>query len=486
MESNIDNAAPSAEGAGARRQGKHPKGLWYLAATELAERVSFHGMQALLVLYMTSYLLISPHAEDILGFAQYRSLMDSVFGQLSPTALAVQTFGFYVGLVYSAPLLGGWIGDSLISRKAAIISGCLLIAGGQFALASNSLFLVALGLLVAGAGLLRGNLSTQVKALYEDGDPREADAFQIYYVAINIGAFAAPLLTGTLAALYGWHFGFIIAGVWVLFGLGIYLAGCRYFSPEQQTKRGKRLPLDAAEKSRLVALFIVCIPLAATWVSQTQVWNAYNLWARDHVYLSFYGFEVPVPWLQAFNGIVPIVALPLLVALWRSQAKRAREPDQLSKLAFGCFFTALGTLWLALAPLGESAAGRAPLAWALMFHVIMGLGWLYTTPIAIALYAAKSPISYRGTMLGVANLTVFTGSILGGWLGGLYEKITPGYFWFLHAAIAAAGAVFLVVLSPFLRRLLDRIASGDGAAFPAFLRSDEGQERAEAKCIERV
>jgi POT family proton-dependent oligopeptide transporter len=476
VKSKNDNAARPSDLVSIAPQRKHPTGLWYLAGTEFAERISFHGMQALLVLYMTSYLLLPPHAEDILGFAQYRNLIESVLGPLSVTALAVQTFGLYVGFVYSAPLLGGWIGDRLISRQAAIISGCLFIAAGQFALASNELFLIALGLLVAGAGLLRGNLSIQVKALYEDGDPREADAFQIYYVAINIGAFAAPLLTGTLAAIYGWHFGFIIAGVSVFLGLGFYLAGCRHFAPEKRLQRGARLPLESDEKSRLLALFIVCVPLAAAWVSQTQIWNAYNLWARDHVELNLYGLAVQVPWLQAFNGIVPIVALPLLVALWRFQARRGREPDPLSKLALGCLLTALGTLWLALAPLDEST-DRSPLAWTLVFHVVMGLGWLYITPITVALFVAKSPVNYRGTMLGVANLVVFVGSVLGGWIGGFYETISPRDFWLLHAVIAAAGAVFLAVFSPALRQLLGGAASAGVATFPSMLQPDDISER---------
>ena len=473
MKSKKDDVAPAADLDSIERRRRHPTGLWYLAGTEFAERISFHGMQALLVLYMTGYLLVSPHTDDILGFSYYRDLVDSVFGQLSITALAVQTFGLYVGFVYSAPLVGGWIGDRFVSRRTAIIAGCLFIAAGQFALASDRLFLIALGLLVTGAGLLRGNLSIQVKALYEDGDSREADAFQIYYVAINIGAFAAPLLTGTLAAIYGWHFGFVIAGVSVLFGLGIYLAGCRHLTPEHRVQRGTRPPLEAEEKKRLLALFIVCVPLAATWVSQAQVWNTYNLWARDYVDLDLYGLQVPVPWLQAFNGIIPIVVLPLLVALWRYQARKGREPDQLSKLALGAFFTALGTLWLALAPLGGSPDGRAPLVWAFIFHVLIGIGWLYTTPITVALFVAKSPASYRGTMLGVANLVVFVGSVLGGWIGGFYEEISPRDFWLLHGAIAVVGAIFLVLSSPGLRRLLNGSAPKRNEVSPSMLPPDE-------------
>src|SRR3954470_22752458 len=176
-----------------------PRGLWVLAGAELWERISFHGMQALLVLYMAGVLFLPGHVEHVAGFAQFRGAVETVTGPLSVQALAAQTFGLYIGLVYFTPVLGGAIGDRLIGRRAAVTIGAVLMTCGHFSLAFDESFLAALLLLILGAGLLRGNLSAQVKSLYADGDRREADAFQLYYVGINIGAFIAPILTGALA-----------------------------------------------------------------------------------------------------------------------------------------------------------------------------------------------------------------------------------------------------------------------------------------------
>ena len=181
----------------------HPAGLWVLAGTEFWDRVSFHGMQALLVLYMVGTLLLPGHVEHVAGFASFRAGVEAITGPLSVTALAAQLFGLYVGLIYFTPVVGGWIGDRVTGRRIAVSSGALLMTAGHVGLAFDKTFLLALLLLIAGAGLLRGNLAAQVKALYADGDPREADAFQLYYVGINVGAFVAPLVTGALATVYG-------------------------------------------------------------------------------------------------------------------------------------------------------------------------------------------------------------------------------------------------------------------------------------------
>src|SRR3954469_24494789 len=118
-----DLAATPADFAPQRDAFDQPTGLWVLAGTELWERISFHGMQALLVLYMVGALLLPGHIEHVAGFAAYRSVIESFTGPLSVQALAAQTFGFYVGLVYFTPVIGGAIGDRLIGRRAAIIIG---------------------------------------------------------------------------------------------------------------------------------------------------------------------------------------------------------------------------------------------------------------------------------------------------------------------------------------------------------------------------
>ncbi|BEV01986.1 hypothetical protein [Novosphingobium olei] len=158
----------------------------------------------MLVLYMTGDLL--PDAQRtsrVLGFAFYRSVLETMTGHLSDTAIATQTFGLYMAMATGLPLVGGWLGDRLIGRKIAVGAGALLMTSGHLALAFDRLFLLALVLLVAGAGLLRGNLSAQIKALYAAGDRREEAAFQYYYVAVNTGLFVAPLVSGTVAAIWG-------------------------------------------------------------------------------------------------------------------------------------------------------------------------------------------------------------------------------------------------------------------------------------------
>ena len=145
---------------------------------------------------------------------------------------------------------------------------------------------------------------------------------------------------------------------------------------------------------------------------------------------------------------------------WRYQAARGREPDDIAKLALGCLWFAVGTLWLAAAQWVAGADGRAPLLWAVAFHLISNLGWLYHAPIAAALYAAKAPPAWRGTLMGISLLTVFTASIISGRLGGLYEAVTPAQFWLLHAVIVGAGWMVLLVLGRPLRRML----AGDAEA----------------------
>ena len=191
--------------------------------------------------------------------------------------------------------------------------------------------------------------------------------------------------------------------------------------------------------------------LALFWVAQSQVWNVYNLWVRDHVELGILGWTMPVPWLQAIDGLAPVVLLAPTLAVWRWQFRRGREPDEVAKLAIGCLIFAAGCAWLALAPVGH---GRAPLLWAIGFHLLSNEGWLFFVPIALALWSRSAPASVNGVMVGVYYLSTFFGSLVSGRLGGLYEAWSPQRFWSLHAGIVAAAGVIFVVLGDRLRHEL--------------------------------
>lgn len=433
-----------------------PRGLWVLAATELWDRISFHGMQALLMLYMVGALLLPGHVEHVAGFATFRAGVEWLTGPLSVQALAAQTFGLYTGLIYFTPVIGGAIGDRVIGRRAAVIAGGLLMTAGHFSLAFDRSFLLALLFLILGAGLLRGNLSAQVKSLYADGDRREADAFQLYYVGINLGAFLAPIITGALATWYGWHTGFAFAGFGMLAGLLVYLLGQHHLpSGTRSMVVHDQVALSPGERHRILALILLLPFLTCFWIAQSQVWNVYNLWVRDHLDLMVGGFQVPVPWLQALDGLAPIIVMGPFLAFWRWQAAHGAEPDDLGKMALGCLIFAAGTLWLAAAPLVSGADGRAPLLWAVAFHLLSNIGWLYFTPISLAIFATKSPKAVRGTMIGVNALTAFFGSVVSGRLGGLYEHLPAARFWLIHAAIVGGGGIGIWLVRRPLRRLLE-------------------------------
>ena len=437
-----------------------PRGLVFIAATELWDRISFHGMQALLVLYMVEQLLLPGHIEHIVGFAHLRAIVEFVTGPLSTQALATQIFGVYVGLVYFTPVFGGLLGDRLLGRIRAVSLGALLMTAGHFCMAFDESFLLALLFLILGAGFLRGNLAPQLGELYAPEDRRRTIAFQIYGSAVNLGAFIAPLATGALGQAYGWHAGFAFAGFGMLFGLCIYLSGRRNLPKEAPSgsRDQRREPLTRIER-RAVLFLLLLVPIASLfWIAQSQVWNTYNLWVRDHIALRFGHWTMPVPWLQSLDGLSPFLCLPPLLVFWRWQASREREPNELTKMAIGCFLFAVSTFWLGCAGLFDWPGGRAPLLWAVAFHVGSNFGWLYFSPVAISLFSRTAPRSVNATMVGVYFLSIFLGSVISGRLGGLYEKLTAFEFWSIHAALCALGGAILLVAASVSARASARAA----------------------------
>ena len=435
-------------GADAREWFGHPRGLPVLGATELWERISFHGMQALLTLYMVGQLFTPGHIEHIVGFAGFRAAIEAVTGPLTPLALATQIFGLYVGLVYLVPVFAGALGDRWFGRTRMVAAGAVLMTAGHFCMAFDQSFLLAMLLLIVGAGALRGNLAPQVGELYAREDARRDVGFQLYYSMVNLGAFIAPVVTGWLAQAISWHVGFAFAGVGMLIGLIIYLAGQHVVVPAApRPARGEKAPPLTAEERRRVLALIALVPVAALfWIAQSQVWNTYNLWVRDHIELSVGSFLVPVPWLQAIDGLSPFICLPPMLMFWRWQAARGREPDEFAKAAIGCFIFAAATLWLAAAGLVTDGHGRTPLLWAVAFHLSSNLGWLYYTPTMLALFTRVGPASANATLVGVLALGTFLGTLISGRLGGLYERMTAAQFWSLHAALVGLGGVIFLMI----------------------------------------
>ena len=204
----------------------HPAGLFVLFFTEMWERFSYYGMRALLVLYMVNRLIDGVHNGTIhvVGFMALQHGIEGVFGHMNVQPLASQIYGLYTAFVYFTPLFGGMLADRILGQRKTVVIGGILMAIGQFLLATESLFLFGLMFLIVGNGCFKPNISTQVGSLYPPGDPRRDRAFTIFYMGVNLGAFFSPLVCGTLGQLYGWGYGFAAAGVGMVAGLIFYMS----------------------------------------------------------------------------------------------------------------------------------------------------------------------------------------------------------------------------------------------------------------------
>lgn len=430
-----------------------PRGLAFLSFTEAWERFSYYGMTALLVLYMTQQLLLAGHVENIVGFPAFRAGLESVFGPMTTLALASQIMGLYTGFVYFTPVIGGWIADRIIGRRAAVVIGAVMMSAGHLAMAFDQSFLLALLLLISGCGLLKGNISTQVGELYreEDGEGRTR-GFAIFSMAINVGAFVGPLLCGLLAQLYGWHAGFGLAAALMLIGLFTYLAGLKHLAPPQRAAPQQA----AAEKSegewRIVAALIVA---AGITIFQTigyyQNTNLGLIWIDAKVDLDFFGFHIPVSWFNSIDPLASIVGVPFLIALWKWQDAHGGEPDDLTKIGLGAWMTAGANALLAIAAF---AMPRVPAIIPILYDVILGIAFLYYWPVLLALVSRTAPANVKATLMGAVFLSLFVGNFIIGWIGGLYEHMTPVMFWAMHAGISAIGGVLALVLAAPLKRAL--------------------------------
>lgn len=439
----------------------HPRGLGYLAFTEAWERFSYYGMQTLLVLYMVNQLLKPGHIENIAGFEQLHAVLGR---ELSGQALASAIFGLYTSMVYLTPILGGLLADRVLGRTRTVVIGASLMAAGHFLMAFDQSFLLALLCLVLGVGCFKGNLASQVGALYGPGDLRRADAFQIFYLAINAGVIAAPLVAGTLGEKVGWHYGFGAAGVGMVIGLVIYLAGRKHLPADPILQRGPK-----AEKPKLgrrervtTAVLLALLPvLAIAAIGNQQIFNAYLVWAERTADFSLAGFQVPTTWLITLDSIVSVSFLAGTVAFWRLWARRFPEPDEVTKITIGCLISVTGFLALAAgAAVAASTGTKVALGWLVAFHVLNSAGFANIFPVGLALYARAAPAAVGATIIGIYYLHLFAANAMVGWIGGFLERMPAVQFWGLHAGLAlAAGLIFLVA-----RKLAGRMLAPTDAA----------------------
>ncbi|PZU50220.1 MAG: MFS transporter [Sphingomonas sp.] len=420
----------------------HPKGLGYLSFSEAFERFSYYGMQALLVLYMVKYLLLPGNFERVWGLSQLQGFLGGLEGQ----PLASSIFGLYTSLVYLTPIAGGLIADRWLGKRRTVLLGAITMAVGHFLMAFEPAFLLALLCLIVGTGLFKGNIASQVGGLYGPDDNRRADAFQIFYLGINAGVIASPLIVGTLGETVGWHWGFGAAGIGMLIGLGIYIAGQKHLPADPVRVRGEPGPkLTPAEWKQTAGLLALIPVLAIAIIPNNQIFNAYLLWGDGAFDLQFGGTTLPTTWLVTLDAIVSVSFLAGVALFWRWWSRTRKEPDELGKILIGCGFSMAGMLVLAFAASTQADGQKIGLALPVLFHVLNSIGFAHIMPVSLALFARVAPAPLNATVIGIYYLSLSAGNFLVGRIGGLFSTMEPAAFWLLHAGLAvAAGVGFLL------------------------------------------
>ena len=277
---------------------------------------------------------------------------------------------------------------------------------------------------------------------------------QIYYAMVNLGGFVAPLITGALGQSYGWHYGFGFAGIGMLVGLIIYLVGAPHLPPgPPRPAAAQNRSLNRAERDTVVALLLLMPLLTLYWVVNTQEWNTYNIWARDHVDLRILSWHMPVAWVQSLASLAAVGLVPVVLLFWRWLAATGREPDEIGKLKLGCLIMGAFTACDALSTLIFGAPHKVPLLWIVITDMGESFGYLHVQPVAIALFARMAPPSTKAMLIGVYFLAIFFGGLISGRLGSLYDHWSATEFWLLHAGIVCAAGLLFPLFGTPLRRL---------------------------------
>lgn len=391
----------------------HPRGLSILFFTEMWERFSFYGMRAILVLYLT---------RETLGD-------NPGLGWSSAEALAL--YGWYTMLVYVMSIPGGIIADKWLGQKKTVILGGMLLIAGHLTLAVNNMvgFYTGLVLIISGVGCLKPNISSMVGGLYKSGDPRRDSGFTIFYIGINIGAATAPLLIGYIGEVYGWHYGFGLAGIGMMIGQAIYLWGQKYlkdvgnFIPASKlegTKTNK--PLTKIDKDRVIVLLISFIIVIVFWAAYEQAGGLMNIYTHDKIDRVILGFEIPASLFQSVSAIFVIIFGTIVASFWRKRQLKGKESSSLFKMAIGTMIMGTGFLMMTGAALEVQDGGKALLIWLILSYLLQVIGELSISPVALSFITKLAPLKYASIMMGIYFAAGGIGNKVAGLVGELATR----------------------------------------------------------------
>jgi POT family proton-dependent oligopeptide transporter len=441
----------------------HPRGLTFLFGTEMWERFSYYGNRVLLPIYLTGYLLQSPHATQVIGYSAIKSFLEIFFGPLGIQPLQSAIYGVYTALVYFTPLIGGYLADRFFGRRYTVVVGGLLMAAGQFLMTVDALFYIAMGFMIVGNGAFKPNISTQVGGLYKPGDHRIDRAYSIFYVGINVGSLLGQTICGFLGEKIAWHYGFAAAGVGMLIGTVIYLFAMQQLPRETVSTKATaatpspaRKPFTRDDWIAMTILILLFIPGCLFWATYEQSGNTVEIWTRDYVdrfvNLGFASFTIPVTTLQNVNPFFIFTMTPFVLWLWSRQQRKGREPSAVTKMSIGCALISISYLFLA--GMQHLSGGHVNWIFAVIYFWILTIGELYFSPVGLSLYAKAAPPQIAGFMMAVFLATSSPGNLLGGVLGTHWSGMDKVHFFLMIAAIIGVASPIIYMFRAPIENIL--------------------------------
>lgn len=388
----------------------HPAGLFVLFFTEMWERFSYYGMRALLVLYISSTV-----GDGGLGWTK---------------ASALELYGWYTMLVYVMSIPGGIVADRLLGQKKSVLYGAIILVAGHGILAIEQMwaFYTGLALIIFGVGMLKPNISTMVGGLYKKGDIRRDKGFTIFYIGINIGAFLSALIVGYVGQTYGWHYGFGLAGIGMLFGLVVYMRGQKHLatvgnflgkSDNQEEREMYKKPLTKIEKDRMIVLLLSFLIIIVFWGAFEQAGGLLNIYADEKINRDILGWEMPSTWFQSFNAAFIIIFGAGVAWFWAQRKLKGKETSTLLKMGVGTIIMGLGFLLMvgASKEAGATEFGTASFWWLTGAYLLHTLGELCASPTALSFITKLAPVKYASIMMGVYFAATGFGNKLAGTIG---------------------------------------------------------------------
>jgi POT family proton-dependent oligopeptide transporter len=458
---NDDVAQPgpaSGQMSGPASTTRQPPGLFLLFGVEMWERFSFYGMRAFLTLFLIS---------TAGGFGWSKEQ-------------ASYLYGWYQGLVYLTPLLGGYLADRLIGTHRALIIGGIIIAAGHFCLAipAQWTFFLGLGLIILGTGFFKSNISTMVGQLYSDNDRRRDAAFTIFYMGINLGASIGQIICPKLADRYNWHVGFSAAGFGMVLGLLVYLAFKRRFlgtigdipasriarQAENASAGRTKQPLSTVEKQGVAAIAILAFFNIFFWMAFEQAGSSMTFFAEERTRRSFLGVNFLAPYFQSVNSLSVILLAPVFAWTWTRLAARGRAPSTPVRFALGLFLLGAGFIVLVVGAHLSDAGGRVSPLWLIATYVLHTCGELCLSPVGLSMVTKLAPARFASLMMGAWFFSMFISDLLAGLLAGTVEKIEKGQvfhllggqadFFLMFVVSTFVAGLALLAVSPWVKRLM--------------------------------